>query len=118
MTICRREAEADTCSPIRRISSGAFVGLMALPVSKPSMGGQGDIGRRTGKCLYLRDALSPLTFHVCSLSGMLFTVCSIGALCGPPISGAIHDSIGGYVAVGYYAGMFLCGSLVFGVQYG
>ncbi|KAF9518774.1 hypothetical protein BS47DRAFT_1325097 [Hydnum rufescens UP504] len=64
-------------------STGAYMSLMALPVAKPSMGGQGDIGRRTG---------------------MVFTVCSIGALCGPPISGLIEARTGGYIAVGYYAG--------------
>jgi hypothetical protein len=41
-----------------------------------------------------------------SLIGMVFTVCSIGALCGPPISGLIEARTGGYVAVGYYAGMY------------
>ncbi|KAF9519672.1 hypothetical protein BS47DRAFT_1358009 [Hydnum rufescens UP504] len=38
---------------------------------------------------------------------ILYGLCSIGALCGPPISGVIHDSAGGYAAVGYYAGSMI-----------
>ncbi len=36
--------------------------------------------------------------------GMYFTVLALGALAGPPISGAINQSTGGYKDVGYYAG--------------
>lgn len=36
--------------------------------------------------------------------GMAMTIFAIGALAGPPISGAINASTGGYRAVGYYAG--------------
>ena len=36
--------------------------------------------------------------------GMYFTILSMGALAGPPISGAIFTASGGYKAVGYYAG--------------
>ena len=37
--------------------------------------------------------------------GMFMTIMAIGALAGPPISGAIADgAMGGFVAVGYYAG--------------
>ena len=65
------------------LAAGAFVGIVAAPLSHPKFGVQGDIGRRIG---------------------MLFTTSGIGALCGPPISGAIHDAVGGYKAVGAYAG--------------
>lgn len=64
-------------------ASGAFVGIIATPLSHPAFGEQGDLGRRIG---------------------MLFTLCAIGALCGTPISGAIHTAAGGYKAVGWYAG--------------
>jgi len=63
------------------VSSGTFVALIAVPLIH--MGEVGDVGRR---------------------SGMLFTLTSITALCGPPISGAIAQRTGGYEAVGYYAG--------------
>lgn len=63
------------------ISSGAFVGLLTLPVA--NMGDIGDVGRR---------------------QGMLFTTLSLGAILGPPISGLINTSTGGYTAVGFYAG--------------
>jgi len=38
--------------------------------------------------------------------GMNLTILSLGALAGPPISGAISKSTGGYAAVGIYAGPF------------
>jgi len=47
------------------------------------MGDMHDAGRRTG-------------------TGM--TVVALGALAGPPISGAIAQATGGFKAVGYYAG--------------
>ena len=47
------------------------------------MGETGDIGRRTG---------------------MLTTILAFGALAGPPISGAINTSTGGFKMVGVYAG--------------
>jgi MFS family permease len=65
------------------ISSGAFVALIAGPIM--AMGPVEDVGRRTG---------------------MYFTVMAIGALAGPPISGAIENATGGYKAVGIYAGMY------------
>ena len=37
-------------------------------------------------------------------SGMAFSVMSLGALAGPPISGAILDHSGSLKNVGYYAG--------------
>ena len=36
--------------------------------------------------------------------GMFFTILAMGALAGPPISGAINTATGGFEAVGYYAG--------------
>jgi len=36
------------------------------------------------------------------------TIMSFGALAGPPISGAINTSTGGYKDVGIYAGMSKC----------
>ncbi|KAJ6563642.1 MFS general substrate transporter [Mycena vulgaris] len=62
-------------------ASGIFVGLQAVPLIH--MGEMSDVGRRTGT---------------------LFSVLSLGALAGPPISGAIASATGGYEAVGYYAG--------------
>lgn len=63
------------------IACGVFVGMLPAPVAK--MGSMDDIGRRTG---------------------MLMTVVAIGAVAGPPISGAIRDNTGSFVPVGYYAG--------------
>lgn len=65
------------------MASGAFMGLAPVPLSHPTFGEQGDLGRRMG---------------------MMFTLCAIGALCGTPISGAIHTAVGEYKAVGWYAG--------------
>lgn len=36
--------------------------------------------------------------------GMWLSIFSIGALAGPPISGAINTATGGFEAVGYFAG--------------
>ena len=65
------------------VSSGAFVGLIAVPMM--ALGDSTDVGRR---------------------AGMYFTILSLGALAGPPISGAINRATGGYTAVGIYAGQF------------
>ena len=64
-----------------RTGSGAFVSLLAAPMI--AFGEPGDVGRRIGMC---------------------FTVLALGALIGPPISGAIITAHG-YVADGIYAGM-------------
>lgn len=58
-----------------------IVGLLTVPVA--NMGDVHDVGRR---------------------QGMLFTILSMGAILGPPISGLINTSTGGYTAVGFYAG--------------
>ncbi|CAE6362982.1 unnamed protein product [Rhizoctonia solani] len=75
---------------------GVFVGMLATPVAK--MGGMDDVGRRTG---------------------MLMTVIAAGAVAGPPISGAIRDTTGSFVEVGYYAGsmIILCVLLLISVKF-
>lgn len=55
--------------------------LVAAPAGE--FGDTSDIGRRVG---------------------MLFTICSVGSLIGPPISGAIHDKYGGFQPMAIYAG--------------
>ncbi|KAG8984521.1 hypothetical protein FRB95_005827 [Tulasnella sp. JGI-2019a] len=79
---CTTEGSLVAIAVLYGVSSGAFVGLLAAPIAK--MGDTSDIGRRTG---------------------MLFTVLSVGAVVGPPISGAIYTSSGGYNDVGIYAGI-------------
>ena len=37
--------------------------------------------------------------------GMFLSILSIGALAGPPISGAISTATGGFKDVGFYAGL-------------
>ncbi|KAI0628578.1 MFS general substrate transporter [Trametes polyzona] len=61
--------------------SGVFVAIMAAPVVP--MGKVTEVGMRVG---------------------MTFTIMSLGALAGPPISGAILDNTGSFENVGYYAG--------------
>ncbi|KZT10198.1 MFS general substrate transporter [Laetiporus sulphureus 93-53] len=63
------------------MSSGIYASLLAPPIV--SMGERWDVGTRIG---------------------MSFTVLALGALAGPPISGAIYTATGSYKAVGYYAG--------------
>ncbi|KAH9926927.1 MFS general substrate transporter [Fomitopsis serialis] len=63
------------------MSSGIFASLVAPPIV--SMGEIRDVGARVG---------------------MAFTFLALGALAGPPISGAIQTATGSYKAVGYYAG--------------
>ena len=62
--------------------SGAYVSLLPIPLVM--MGDIRDAGRR---------------------SGIGMTVIAIGAIAGPPISGAISQSPDGFKAVGYYAGI-------------
>lgn len=38
------------------------------------------------------------------LIGMSSTICALGAVAGPPISGAINSATGGFKFVGIYAG--------------
>jgi len=67
------------------VTYGASSGAMGTPLPAPMMalGESADVGRRTG---------------------MYFTIVSLGALAGPPISGAINHATGGYTAVGSFAG--------------
>ena len=66
---------------IQRISSGSYVSLLANPMM--AFGDTKDVGRRLG---------------------MFMSILSLGALAGPPISGAINTATGGFEVVGYYAG--------------
>lgn len=70
-----------TLAVIYGLSSGAMVPLMGVPIM--ALGESADVGRRTG---------------------MYFTIVSLGALAGPPISGAIIHATGGYTDVGIFAG--------------
>ena len=62
-------------------SISAMVALIGVPMM--ALGDSADVGRRTGMCL---------------------TILSIGALAGPPISGAINRHTGEYTGVGLFAG--------------
>ena len=62
--------------------SGAYVSLFIIPTV--AMGDTDDAGRRTG---------------------IVMTVTALGAIAGPPISGAIAQATDGFKAVGYYAGI-------------
>ncbi|KAH9951134.1 MFS general substrate transporter [Amylocystis lapponica] len=62
-------------------TAGIFASLVASPVVP--MGSRYDVGTRVG---------------------MTFTILAMGALAGPPISGAILDATGSYKWVGIYAG--------------
>ena len=64
--------------------SGAYVSLLPTPLMM--MGDMHDAGRRSG----------------IAMSGI-----ALGAVAGPPISGAIAQATGGFKAVGYYAGNIL-----------
>ena len=65
------------------IFSGVFVSLLAGPVL--AMGTRHNIGM---------------------MVGVAMTIMAMGAIAGPPISGAINSATGGFKAVGAYAGMF------------
>lgn len=71
-------------SPIHfsiRVTCGGVVSTFLLPLYE--LGDLADIGRRTG---------------------MTMSITALGAVVGPPISGAINRASGGYGAVGSYAG--------------
>jgi MCP family monocarboxylic acid transporter-like MFS transporter 10 len=70
-----------TVAVIYGASSGTVVALISAPMM--ALGDSADVGRRTG---------------------MYFTIASLGSLSGPPISGAINHSTGGYRDVGIFAG--------------
>jgi len=65
------------------LCSGAYVSLLILPVVVT--GDTHDAGRRTGTAM---------------------TVIALGAITGPPISGAIAQTTNGFKVVGYYAGIY------------
>jgi MCP family monocarboxylic acid transporter-like MFS transporter 10 len=66
-----------------RASLGGFVALLSAPMI--ALGDSTDVGRHTGTYLTVLSLFSPA---------------------GPPISGAIYHTTGGYSIVGIYAGWF------------
>lgn len=62
-------------------TSGAYASLFFIPVFE--LGEISDVGRRTG---------------------MTMSIAALGAVAGPPISGAIYTATGSFEAMGYYAG--------------
>ncbi|TCD70282.1 hypothetical protein EIP91_004183 [Steccherinum ochraceum] len=66
------------------VASGVYVTLFNAPFME--MGNPHDVGTRIG---------------------MGATIIAVGAISGPPISGAINAATGGYKAVGYYAGSMI-----------
>ncbi|KAJ7197764.1 major facilitator superfamily domain-containing protein [Mycena pura] len=77
----RTQSHLIVIAVIYGVVSGAYIGVFTLPLL--TMGGVADVGRR---------------------AGMAFSIAALGALAGPPISGAINTATGGFTAVGYYAG--------------
>ncbi|KAI0821879.1 MFS general substrate transporter [Trametes gibbosa] len=71
------------------ISSGVFVAVMGTPVVQ--MGPVTEVGTR---------------------AGITFSIMSLGALAGPPISGAILNNTKSFENVGYYAGSAIMASVV------
>ncbi|KAE9390435.1 MFS general substrate transporter [Gymnopus androsaceus JB14] len=70
---------------------GAYISVFSVPVFMLDDSDTADVGRRVG---------------------MFLCIASLGALCGPPISGAINKASGGFEDVGFYAGtMTLVASL-------
>ena len=67
---------------LHSFTSGAYISLLSNPVME--LGPTEDLGRRLG---------------------MFMSIFALGALGGPPISGAIRTVGGGFKAVGYYAGI-------------
>lgn len=77
----RTKASLITVTILYGISSGSYVSLFANPMM--AFGDTKDVGRRVG---------------------MFMSIFSLGALAGPPISGAINTATGGFEVAGYYAG--------------
>ncbi|KAF9254616.1 MFS general substrate transporter [Marasmius fiardii PR-910] len=77
----RNEGSLIVIAIIYGLASGAYIALLVNPIF--AMGNTADVGRRVG---YSN------------------TILGFGALVGPPISGAIERSSGGFPAAGYYAG--------------
>jgi MFS family permease len=80
MLLCRLTRSFFLCAS--SFACGAYVALLPNPMVE--FGTTEDVGRRMG---------------------MFMTIFALGALAGPPISGAINAVTGGFEAVGYYAGM-------------
>lgn len=70
-------------------ASGSFISLLTVPIA--AFGDTSDVGRRTG--LYQ-------------------SILALGAIAGPPISGAIADATGDYKDVGLFAGVSIIFSVV------
>lgn len=86
---CHSRGALIAVSVLYGFSSGSYVSLLSNPIIE--FGSIDDVGRRVG---------------------MTMSVLALGAVCGPPISGAIHSATegGGFENVGYYAGsMILAG---------
>ncbi|KAG1863604.1 MFS general substrate transporter [Suillus subalutaceus] len=82
------EPQLIAIATIHGFSIGAYITLYSA--SAVAMGKMEDAGRRVG---------------------MFMSIIGLGGIAGPPISGAISTTTGGFAAAGYYAG----GSIIFGV---
>lgn len=80
----RNKASLIAIATMYGFSSGAYVSLLANPMI--DLGPTEDVGRRIG---------------------MLTSIFALGAVVGPPISGAIRTSSGGFEAVGCFAGTMI-----------
>ncbi|KAJ6593393.1 major facilitator superfamily domain-containing protein [Mycena capillaripes] len=87
--LARSEGAFVAIAIVYGFSSGAYVSSFMLPLYH--LGDIADVGRR---------------------SGMAMSLTALGALAGPPISGAINTVSGGYNAVGYYAGSMILAAIV------
>ncbi|KAL0574829.1 hypothetical protein V5O48_007127 [Marasmius crinis-equi] len=76
-------------SIIYGLMCGTYIASFIIPLF--AMGDISDLGRR---------------------AGMVMSVSAIGALTGPPISGAINKATGGFEKVGYYAGSMIILSVI------
>ncbi|KAJ7772080.1 major facilitator superfamily domain-containing protein [Mycena maculata] len=85
----RSEGSFVAIAVIYGFSSGAYVSSFMMPMYH--LGEIADVGRR---------------------SGMAMTLTALGALAGPPISGAINSATGSYKPVGYYAGSMILAAIV------
>ncbi|KAG1890890.1 MFS general substrate transporter [Suillus subluteus] len=84
----KNESQLIAIATIHGFSIGAYITLYSAPAV--AMGKMEDAGRRVG---------------------MFMSIIGFGGIAGPPISGAIRTTTGGFAAAGYYAG----GSIIFGV---
>ncbi|KAG2106782.1 MFS general substrate transporter [Suillus discolor] len=82
------ESQLIAIAAIYGFSLGAYASLYSAPLV--AMGQMEDAGRRVG---------------------MFVSLLAFGGIAGPPISGAISTTTGGFIAAGYYSG----GTIIFGV---